>query len=131
MKDIKTMTRQDFKKLPYAKWDEEIICDSLIILPSRSLHDSGYRCLSFVVVKDGKPLCLISGGSDVIHIEGIGGFGDRWLEKYNECPDLVPPTEWGVDCLAKSGLLRLFCRGKIKCGLALSSFEIFQVKEEK
>lgn len=93
------------------------------------MHDSGYRCMDFVAVKDDKPICRLSGCSDVIHIEGIGGFGYDWLNKYGSCPKLVPHSGWSIDCLATSGLLRMFVGDGIRVGRALSSFEIYSVKK--
>lgn len=95
------------------------------------MHDSGYRCMDFVAVNENsKPICRLSGCSDVIHIDGIGGYGERgtWGKGI---PDTVPVSSWSIDCLAKSGLLRMFCRGKIKVGVALSSFDIYCVKEKE
>lgn len=130
--DINKMSRKDFEALPLNKWNNDIgELDSLIILPTRHIHDSGYRCLDFVAVRDNKPLCRLSGCSDVVHIEGIGGFGFNWRNRYGTYPKLIPPTEWSIDCLAVSGLFRLFTRGKIKTGDALSSFEIYSVPKSK
>ena len=128
--DISEMTVKQFRELKHRKWDEEIIFDCLIILPGsgrkHELHDSGYRCMDFVAVNRDKPLCLLSGCSDVIHINGIGGFGYKWLDKYGGYPKTIPPVAWSIDCLAKSGLLRLFTgSGKLICGTAFSSFEIY------
>ena len=96
------------------------------------IHDSGYRCMDFVAVMDDEPVCLLSGCSDVIHIEGIGGFGARWLERYGTVPKSVPPVGWSIDVLLTSGFLRLFCDGAITCGAGLSSFEIYSApKREK
>ena len=122
------MTRKEFELLPHRKWDEEIICNSLIILPGRAKdkHDSGYRSMDFVAVINSKPKCLLSGCSDVIHIDGIAGLGDNWVNKYGGVPKLIPPSGWSIDCLPKSGLLRMWpSSGKIKCAPALSSFEIY------
>lgn len=163
MKDVNSMTRKEFESLPLREWDEETICNSIIILPAEisewsvlkhkiqvwlssklkfvkhpeewyisGMHDSGYRCMDFVAVSEkGEPICRLSGCSDVVHIDGIGGFGDRWLEKYGTVPKRIPPSGWSIDCLAKSGLLRLFpSTRKIKCGMALSSFEIYAVHED-
>ena len=128
MNGLNTWTRKDFEHLRVRRWDEDIgEFDSLVILPQRRIHDSGYRCLDFVAVIGEKPICRLSGCSDVVHIEGIGGLGYNWLKQYKECPSLVPPTAWNIDCLKTSGLLRLFARGKIVAGAALSSFEIYQV----
>jgi hypothetical protein len=125
-------TRKEFEAVPYRDdWGVEVICDSLVILPSRRLHDSGYRAMDFIAIKGGKPLCRLSGCSDVIHINGIGGHGHRWLERYGTVPKLVPAHGWSIDCLPKSGLLHIFCDKKIICGSALSSFEIFADEVEK
>ena len=126
------MTRKEFEALPSRKWNEEIICDTVIILPSRRLYDSGYRCLDFVAVNSkNEPLCLLSGCSDVIYFDGIGGYGDNWINKYGHCPSLIPPSGWKMDCLPKTGLLRFWCDGKIKCGAALSSFEVYRMPNKE
>ena len=134
MKDVNEMTRKEFEALPFREdWGKEVICNSLIILPgkSRPLHDSGYRCMDFVAVVDGTPICRLSGGSDVIHVDGIGGYGYKWSEK-GSVPNLMPPSGWSIDCLPKSGLLRMFThKGKIVCGAALSSFEMYCKEEEE
>ncbi len=133
-KDINGMTRKEFRGLTRREWDEEIICDSIIILPGRTgdLHESGFRCMDFVAVRDNKPVCLLSGCSDVIHVDGISGWGENWLNKYSGIPTLVPPSGWSIDCLSRSGLLRMWPAGKkIKCSAALSSFEMYAVEKEE
>jgi len=96
------------------------------------LHDSGYACMDYVAVINGEAICRISGCSDVLHIEGIGGFGHRWLDKSPSVPRLVPVSGWQFDCLPKSGLLRLWpsSRKHIIYGCSLSSFEIYSTDEE-
>ncbi len=164
MKTVTDMARREFEKLPHAKWGDEVICNSIIFLPSEisainllrfkvqrwlsskikfihepdiyqvdGMHDSGFRCMDFVAVDaEMKPMCRLSGCSDVVHIDGIGGFGENWLSKYGTVPQRVPPSGWSIDCLPKSGLLRMFpAAQKIKCGFPLSSFEIFAVREDK
>jgi hypothetical protein len=131
--DIGKMTRKDFEALPLRKWDEETTCASVILLPYRTIHESGYRRMGFVAVgKDNIPICRISGGSDVVHVDGIGGYGKAWRDACITLPRLIPPSGWSIDCLPKSGLLRLWpSSGTMVCGAALSSFEIFAlVKEE-
>lgn len=130
--NVNDMTRKEFEALPFrGKFDAPIFCDSIIILPGRSgdKHDSGYRCMDFVAVNGDEPICLLSGCSDVVHIEGIGGYGHNWFTTYKTVPDTVTPRAWSIDCLPKSGLLRIFCNNrKINVGAALSSFEITSVK---
>jgi len=113
MKSIDNYTQKEFKALGLRGWNEDIgVFDSLVILPTRRKHDSGYRMMDFVAVKNNKPICRLSGCSDVVHIGGLIGEGLN--------------SNWSIDCLSKSGLLRLFNGSKkIRVGAALSSFEVF------
>jgi len=120
------MTRKQLEAVPIRQWHEEIVCDSLVILPMRSMHDSGYRCINYVAIKNGKPLALLTSCSDVIHIDGIGGAG--YQRQYF---DLVERKAWSIDCLGKSGLLRIWVQGcNLICGKGLSSFELWAVKRD-
>lgn len=118
-------TKKELEALPAREWNEDIgEFDSLIILPTKHLHDSGFWCMDFVAVKGNEPFCRLSGCSDVIHIDGIGGYGE-WKQNV---PTVIPPKGWSIDCLKKSKLLRLFSDGKLKAGRALSSFVLYAVK---
>ena len=132
-KDISEMTRRDFEELPYREsWDEEVECHSLVVLPTRRLHDSGYRCLDLVACQHEVAFCRLAGGSDVINLEGIGGFGYRWHEREGASRFLVVPVGWSIDCLKKSGLLRLFnMHHRIRVGLSLSNLEIWSIPDER
>ena len=122
MKSVTECTRKDFEALPLREWNDDIgEFDSLVILPTRRLHDSGYRCMDFIAVIKQEPIYRLSGCSDVIHINGIGGYG-KWA---NRVPDLIPPIAWSIDCLRVSGLLQIFCGKKMIAGPALSSFDLF------
>ncbi len=133
-KDVTQMTRKEFDALPHrGSWDEEVVCTSIVILPGRSrdMHDSGYRCMDFVAVDGNKPICRLSGCSDVIHIDGIGGYGLGGICKnFGKSRD---NSAWSIDCLPKSGLLRLWPTAKpfVKPGCALSSFDLFAVSKEE
>lgn len=126
--NINDMKRKDFEALPLRKWDEETECDSIVILPgnSKDIHDSGYRCMTFVAVKNTEAVCRLTDSSDVLHLDGIGGYGYRWLEKYGMVPTQIPPSGWTMDCMPKNGLLRIWPNsGRILCGNGLSSFQVF------
>jgi hypothetical protein len=90
---INKMTRKEFEALPQKKWDETLEgVRSIIILPKRTKHDSGYRNMSFVACdKENQPICLFGGISDVLWARNA---------KY-----------FSIDCLPKSGLLRVFANG--------------------
>lgn len=118
---VTAMTRQQIDAVPLREdWSSHVECKSLIILPTRRKHDSGYRCMDFLAVDaSDKPICRLSGCSDVLHIDGIGGFGKP--SNYN----FVVPKGWSIDCLGKSGLLRIFGPKTITATEALSSFCVF------
>jgi len=119
------MTRKQFEALPQREpRSTPLMCTAIVILPTRRMHDSGYRCMDFVAVDDrNMAVCRLSGWSDVVHIDGIGGLSIR-----RRIGEKIPanPHGWSIDCLKKSGLLRLFTGTPIEAGEALSSFEIFQ-----
>lgn len=125
-KQITEMTRKEIEAIPQTHgWNEDIgEFDTLVILPTKRLHDSGYRCMYFVACVKGKPVAKIGGGSDVIHLDGIGGFGKNWLDRFGTVPNKIAPSGWNIDCLPKSGLLQLFA-GKLSCSSPLSSFELY------
>lgn len=135
-KSIMDMTIDEFKALPFRSgsdgwgWSREVLCDSLVILPTGILHDSGYQMMDFVAIVSTIPICKLSGCSDVVHINGIGGYGYDWLTRFGTVPKTLPPQSWCFDCLP-CGLLRIFLHEwkEILCGAALSSFEIYSTKE--
>lgn len=134
--NVETMTRKDFLALPMRKTvcaenDERF--SEIVILPTRRKHDSGYRCMDFVAVRNGKAVCRLSGCSDVLHLNGIGGYGWKWLERYPGVPVAVPPVGWQIDCLPASGLLRIWQRDTLELIATepLSSFEIYAVGKRR
>jgi len=96
MKSIKEMTKHEFLKLPNLPEDyERIVCDSLVILPASELHDSGWRCVYLIPVEAGRPLGKLGGITDVIDLI-IEAALNSWKRGVS------------IDCLPKSGLLRVF-----------------------
>ena len=85
------MTKEDFKKVPErGGWSRDIgEFSSLVIIPQDYAHDSGWMCMDFVAVnKDGEPICRLSGCSDVLNLDGIGGYEDR---RVGEFPSSIEP----------------------------------------
>jgi len=82
--------------------------------------------MSFVATSKNEPLCKIDAGSDVIEFDGIGGYGKNWINRPDRNMKTVDVAGWQIDCLRTSGLLRIFCNGKILCGEGLSSYEIWR-----
>lgn len=124
--DIMEMTREDFDKVPYRAQlvNPPDTFYSLVIIPMDETHDSGWRCMDFVAVNEHRePLFRLSGGSDVVHINGIGGWGSKNGDTF---PKWVEPISWSIDCLPKSGYMRLFSDKRLSCNdYVVSSFEVF------
>ena len=103
--DYFLMKKSDFKNLPlYQDYEhsEDEKYTSFIILPTTKKHDSGYRIMNFVLCKGSEPVCRIEGCADVVHLDGIGGYGpigSDYTKHY--------PSGWSVDCIP-CGYLRFF-----------------------
>lgn len=152
--DLNKMTREDFEALPSRGWKQDIgMFDSIVIIPMeiswfdtlkyqliqwlkskfswfdsyympQGLHDSGYRCMDFVACKKGKPICRLSGCSDVVHLNGIGGYGKPGNRVAPN--DKVDRIDWNIDCLRESGFLHLWAgNAQLEAGSALSSFGLY------
>lgn len=131
--NITKMKKSDFEKIPYRNNfnDEQPLFDYYVIIPTKRKHESGWNCIEVVGCIGCEPICKLTGCSDVLHINGMGGYGYNWLEKYNRVPDKVEPKGFKIDCLP-CGYLRIFCVGnKFVLDNALSDFEIFAKREEK
>lgn len=131
-KSITEMTRKEFEALPYReKWNKDVICRSIVILPLRKLHESKWRCMDYVAISEkGEPICRLSGRSDSLALDGIGGLGYRY-RKFTSNPQF-PVAGWRIDCLRTSGLLHLVpgYRAVIVATEDLSSFEVFSVNKQ-
>lgn len=113
--------RSQFEELPHRKWDEVIEgVTGFVILPRKTHHDSGYRQMDIVPIKDDKPFCRCGGCSDVLHLGGIGGYNKMYENTK------VFPYDFNIDCLPVSGLLRVFMNNyTMTIGVDISSLEIF------
>ena len=114
------MEKEDFKKLPKRDGFLKDVGEfySLVIIPQGCKHDSGWMCMDFVAVnKEGEPICRLSGCSDVLHLDGIGGYGYR-------PSSVIEPKGWKIDCLP-CGYLRVSSLSPLIAGPPLSDFEIF------
>ena len=121
--NVFNMTKEDFEKVPERDgWSKDIgEFYSLVIIPMDYAHDSGWMCMDFVAVdKENEPICKLSGCSDVLNLDGIGGYGEWQVE----VPNRIEPKGWSIDCLP-CGYLRLFSRSTLTAGAALSNFEIY------
>ena len=112
MKYINDWTRKEFEALRERRRHEDIgEFDSLIILPTRRLHESGFRCMDYVAVIGEEPICRLSGCSDLICLDKMTG--------------------GKIDCLKGSGLLSIFTQGKLKVDIASFSYSTLELHSTK
>lgn len=117
--NIYEMTRKEIMELDYIAPATEF--SGCVIVPTDETHDSGYQCMKFVLIDyDGEVVGCIGGGSDVIHLNGIGGYGKGKI--YSTA---TRPVDWKIDCL-KTGFLRLFSGKSLSTdGYVFSDFCIY------
>lgn len=78
----------------------------IILVPMPEVHESGFRCMKFILVNKDEIVGAVSGWSDVIHLNGIGGYG-RSIKEVSKSGK-VDRIGWCIDCLAESRCMRLF-----------------------
>lgn len=84
--------------------------NSIVIIPTKEKHDSGFMCMDFVAVDDNfKPMYRLSGCSDVLHIDCLSEIRN-YLDGIS---NMSYPKQWKIDCLP-CGYLRLFCNYRLK-----------------
>lgn len=116
-------TREEFLAMKN-KMPEETFTD-VIIVPTDQIHDSGFLCMKFILCKNGEIVGAVSGWSDVVHINGIGGYGKDFYKALES--KKVDRVGWCIDCLPKSGCVRLFSdrECELRDPMIVSSFEFF------
>lgn len=105
MKDVFECTKKELLEMETFFQKENF--NGIVIVPTGKKHDSGFMCMKFILLNRNKVVGVVSGWSDVVHVNGICGFGKNM--KYMDC-GMEPVAGWSIDCLPKSGCVRLFSR---------------------
>ena len=130
--DIMRATKKQL--LALENFDPEETFDRIVVVPVNGKHSSGWGRMKFVLLKSDKVVGVVGGGCDIIHFNGIGGYG-KYPDDFNEAlrthkTDVLP---WKIDCLPKSKCLRIWCSGHRNFeieGLVGSDFEFVASKGE-
>lgn len=124
-KDIMVMTKEQLQELENFK--PEGTFNAVVIVPMEKNHDSDFSCMKFILLKGYEIVGVVSGWSDVVNINGIGGYGEHLnLNKQRKGYD------WCIDCLPVSKCVRLFIdeSKELYIDNFIGSNFIFYVKEE-
>ena len=145
---IYNMTKEDFANVPYldiySDWDKlapngHLEFNGLVIIPVENedgtitLHDSGWGCMAFCLIDENdEPIGKVGGGSDVVHLDGLGGYGFGWLDRFQGVPKLIPIHGWTLDLLP-CGYLRVWSRRTLflEDRFVCSDIEVFSEDEPR
>lgn len=129
-KDIMKMSKAELIEMECFEPTETF--DSVVIVPMKENHDSDFSCMKFILLKQFEIVGVVGGGSDVIHINGISGYGD-WHKRELDFSSSPKGYSWSIDCLPKSKCVRLFITGGKELetdNMVLSDFNVY-VKEDE
>lgn len=97
LKELRS-TEYDYLNLPFGE---------IVIVPTTHKHSSGWGCMMFLLFNKKQLVGCLGGGCDVIHLNGIGGYGKFCDKLFGN--SLVPRIGWKIDCLPRSKCLRIWC----------------------
>lgn len=101
----------------------------VIIVPMDDVHDSGYRCMKFIVGDGHDIYGAIYTGSDVVDPNGIGNFGKDWGRTTPR--GMVPYIGLSLDCLVGSNCVRIMMAKPCELDSFIGSNFIFYAIEEE
>lgn len=123
----------DYTKEDYLKMDNYYNGEpfnSIIIVPTGEFHDSGFQCMKYIFTYGLEKIVGVqSGWSDILHLNGIGGYGLN-ISKALDRGGYVKVIDWCVDCLP-NGLVRVFCKKDltILSSYTFSDYCVFTMEE--
>jgi len=126
-KDLNEYTLKEFQEMeefepikPF-KW--------VVIVPMDDIHDSGYRCMKFIVGDGGDIYGAIYTGSDVVNPNGGGNYG-KTLNPSMISRGLVPYLGLSLDCLVGSNCVRIMMSKPCELDSFIGSNFVFYAKEK-
>ena len=116
-KNLNEYTLEEFREMEL--FGEDCLFNNVVIVPMNELHESGYRCMKFILCHNGDIVGVVSGWSDVVHPNGIGNHGRSYDWHITQNISL------SIDCLVGSGCVRLMMIGLYECDDFIGSDFIF------
>ena len=121
MSELKSFTKEHIDNIEYSKPTDDF--NGIIIIPTGEIHESGFGCMKFILLNRDQVVGCVGGCSDVININGIGGYGKNTDEAIRT--QKVPIVDWMIDCLP-CGYLRLYTRHKLSIdNIICSDFSVY------
>ena len=129
-KNILDYTLEEFQDMEYFGGGE--LFTSIILVPTEDIHDSGYRCMAGILVRDDKIVGKVGGGCDVVSPNGTGNYGPFNPAIFSKLINsrTVPYMGLSMDCLPKSNCVRLMLSGLWRMNDFLGSYLTFYKMDE-
>lgn len=123
-KHLNDWSRAELLALPQRDWGQSSKYDSILILPVRQKHDSGYNMVHVIGCRPvATPVEIACSCAD--HLQWLG-------PPPLDIPSFRPYPALNMDCLWRSGAMRFWADGwEVEVGLALSSTEVIFKKKPK
>jgi hypothetical protein len=102
------MNRKELLSLPVKPWDATRLYDTILIVPTRKKHDSGYMCMAVVGCIKGEPIEVAGYPDDV-----------GWITTSDLRMDMTYP----------GGVAQMWGRGKFEVSFGYSSLDIKFIKD--
>ena len=120
---LKGMLLSDLQAIEVKRPDRPF--NGFIIVPTGELHDSGWGCMKFVLTHYGEIVGCVGGYSDVVHLNGIGGYGKDFLQGL--ASGMTAVVDWSIDLLPEAGCVRVFCSQELVLDewAILSDFDVY------
>lgn len=116
-KHLNLFTRKELLNLNSRGWNDITEYNSVIIFPSEHLHDSGYRCITVIGVRESLPIEIITQ-----HADDINWMVCNPAYRYS---DGGFPAQLRMDSLVASYAVHFWGNNKIfRVGPSLSSLDI-------
>lgn len=89
---------------------EERKFTSFVIVPTGEIHDSNFGCFKIILIDDSSREIVgaIGGYCDIIHLNGIGGYGLNFDASLKSGKTSV--IDWKIDILPVCNCVRIHCR---------------------
>lgn len=127
-KDLNEYTLKEFQEME--EFEPEKPFHWVIIVPMDDIHDSGYRCMKFIVGDGYDIYGAIYTGSDVVNPNGIGNYGKNRDITSEIRRGMVPYIGLSLDCLVGSNCVRIMMSKPCELDSFIGSHFVFFAKEE-
>lgn len=129
-KSILDYTLEEFQDMEYFGSGE--LFNAIILVPTKDVHDSGYRCMAGILERNDDIVGKVGGGCDVVNPNGVGNYGPFDPAIFSKMINSrsVPYMGLSMDCLPKSNCIRLMLSGLWRMDDFIGSYLTFYKVDE-